>query len=407
MLSDGWRQCRMGDLFESRRERGRPGLPLLSVTMSDGLVDRDDLDRKQDSALKPEEHLLVKPGDIAYNMMRMWQGAFGLADREGLVSPAYVVLKPKAGIEPEFAAQLLRTPRMLHLLWAYSYGLTDDRLRLYFPDFASIRVSVPSKGEQRQIALALGTWDKAIASMLQMEEGAKHHREVLLEKLVVGAAGSAGDHELHREVRLGDVIDSLDAGVSVNGFDRPAEPGEPGVLKISAVTSGAFDPAANKAIRSEDINRARVTPRADRILVSRCNTAELLGASAYVETEHPDRFLPDKLWQLEPKAECSIHMRWLACWLAARTTRTRISALATGSSGSMKNIAKDQFLALPLTIPPYSAQVRVAEVFAKWDSAASNYRRQAQLLRLEKQYLAKKLLLKERDRRSSLGEVAP
>ena len=83
MLPEGWRQCRMGDLFESRRERGRPGLPLLSVTMNDGLVDREDLDRKQDSALAPEEHLLVKPGDIAYNMMRMWQGAFGLAHKEG------------------------------------------------------------------------------------------------------------------------------------------------------------------------------------------------------------------------------------------------------------------------------------------------------------------------------------
>ena len=99
----------MGDLFESRRERGRPGLPLLSVTMNDGLVDREDLDRKQDSALAPEEHLLVKPGDIAYNMMRMWQGAFGLAHKEGLVSPAYVVLQPKQHTFPGYFARLFRT----------------------------------------------------------------------------------------------------------------------------------------------------------------------------------------------------------------------------------------------------------------------------------------------------------
>ncbi len=55
--------CRLGDLFESRREKGRAGLPLLSVTMNDGLVDRDDLERRQDTSLSPEEHLLVKPGD--------------------------------------------------------------------------------------------------------------------------------------------------------------------------------------------------------------------------------------------------------------------------------------------------------------------------------------------------------
>ena len=67
---------RLGDLFSSRREKGRPGLPTLSVTLNDGLVNREDLDRKQETNLAPEEHLLVKPGDIAYNMMRMWQGAF-------------------------------------------------------------------------------------------------------------------------------------------------------------------------------------------------------------------------------------------------------------------------------------------------------------------------------------------
>lgn len=49
---------RLGDFFESRREKGRAGLPLLSVTMNEGLVDREDLERKQDTSLAPEDHLL-------------------------------------------------------------------------------------------------------------------------------------------------------------------------------------------------------------------------------------------------------------------------------------------------------------------------------------------------------------
>src|SRR4051812_21046649 len=97
---------RLGEVLKSRRERGREGLRVLSVTMEDGLVDRDSLDRRQDSTLRPEEHLAVRPGDIAYNMMRMWQGAFGLAQTEGLVSPAYVVLRPTSKIDPVFASYL-------------------------------------------------------------------------------------------------------------------------------------------------------------------------------------------------------------------------------------------------------------------------------------------------------------
>lgn len=154
--------CKLGDLFESRKERGRAGLPLMSVTLNDGLVEREKLDRKQDSALTPEEHLLVRPGDIAYNMMRMWQGALGLAEREGMVSPAYVVLKPKPGIDPVYAFHLLKSPRVRYLLWAYSYGITDDRLRLYFDDFSKIPVTVPKLATQELVGKTLSSWDSAI-----------------------------------------------------------------------------------------------------------------------------------------------------------------------------------------------------------------------------------------------------
>ena len=100
---------RLGDLFESRREKGSLGLPLLSVTLTDGMVDREDLSRKMETELTDEEHLVVRKGDIAYNMMRMWQGASGLAIKDGIISPAYVVLAPKAGIDSEYASYLFKT----------------------------------------------------------------------------------------------------------------------------------------------------------------------------------------------------------------------------------------------------------------------------------------------------------
>ena len=159
MIYEG--NCRLGDLFKSRREKGRAGLPLLSVTMNNGLVDREDLERKQDTSLALEDHLLVEAGDIAYNMMRMWQGAFGLADKNGLVSPAYVVLAPKAKVDSKYAAYLFKSPRLLYLFRAYSYGLTDDRLRLYPSDFSRIPANFPPKNIQSSIAAALELWEHA------------------------------------------------------------------------------------------------------------------------------------------------------------------------------------------------------------------------------------------------------
>src|SRR5437870_12603788 len=104
MVPEGWQETTFGALFKNRRERGAAGLPTLSVTLDRGLVLRDSLDRKTETNLSPHEHLLVRKGDIAYNMMRMWQGASGLAGFDALVSPAYGVLQPKSGIDPLFAS---------------------------------------------------------------------------------------------------------------------------------------------------------------------------------------------------------------------------------------------------------------------------------------------------------------
>jgi len=177
---------KLGDLFISRREKGKPGLPTLSVTLTDGLVNRETLERKTDTNLAESEHLLVKEGDIVYNMMRMWQGASGRAEKDGLVSPAYIVLAPTRNVDTLFASYLFKTQRLIYLFWAYSYGLTSDRLRLYFNDFSRIPVDVPRIEDQRKIAQILSTWDKAIATTEKLIENSKAQKKALMQQLLTG-----------------------------------------------------------------------------------------------------------------------------------------------------------------------------------------------------------------------------
>lgn len=182
--------CRLGDLFENRRESGSPELPLLSVTMNDGLVDRSELDRKQDTNLAPEEHILVEPGDIAYNMMRMWQGASGLADKRGMVSPAYVVLarknKTTIQVNLRYVSYLFKSPRMIYLFWAYSYGLTSDRLRLYFKDLAKIPVSIPEVAEQEKVVQILSATDRVKDVLHELIKINLVTKRALIQQLVSG-----------------------------------------------------------------------------------------------------------------------------------------------------------------------------------------------------------------------------
>ena len=175
--------ARLGDYFTRRQESGISGLPVMSVTMNDSLVYRDDIDRRLESALRPDQHLLVKKGDIAYNMMRMWQGACGLALHDGIVSPAYVVLEPKPSIDSRFAYHWFKSARMIHLFWAYSHGLTEDRLRLYFDSFCEIPASPPSMKKQVMIADLLDVWDEATARLLQLVDVSRARRKAILNSI--------------------------------------------------------------------------------------------------------------------------------------------------------------------------------------------------------------------------------
>lgn len=203
-----------------------------------------------------------------------------------------------------------------------------------------------------------------------------------------------------RRRHLHELVSSLDAGVSVNGEDRQVEHHEAGVLKISAVTSGTFDHSQNKAIRVAERDRAAINPSADRIIVSRCNTEALVGASAYVLCDYPNLYLSDKLWQIEPAKTSPPHMRWLSYWLASQATRGKLSKLATGTSGSMKNITKEQLLALDVPVPPAQEQRRIARVLSTWDQAIATTERLLANSRKQKQALMHRLLLKRVQRKA-------
>ena len=105
------------------------------------------------------------------------------------------------------------------------------------------------------------------------------------------------------------VVELLEAGVSVNAEERPKSEDEIGVLKVSAVTYGHFDPLAYKTVLPAERERLTVNPKRDSIIVSRANTSQLVGASAYIDRDYPDLFLPDKLWQIRTSDEYST--RWL------------------------------------------------------------------------------------------------
>lgn len=184
---EGWTLYHLGDLFDERNETGRGDLPLLSITADRGIVNRDDLDKKDTSNADKSRYLRIAPGDIGYNTMRMWQGVSALSDLEGIVSPAYTVCIPKAGkIDGRFAAYLFKYQPVVHDLWRYSQGMVDDTLNLKFHNFAEVRVRIPGVDEQCAIAGVLAECDRELAALERELAALREQKKGLMQKLLTG-----------------------------------------------------------------------------------------------------------------------------------------------------------------------------------------------------------------------------
>ena len=181
-----WIEYYLGDLFDERIEIGFNKLPLVSVTRDRGIVFRNMEDQKDTSSEDKSKYLHICPGDIGYNTMRMWQGVSGLSEIEGIVSPAYTILKPQKNVHGLFFQYLFKFPSMINYFYRHSQGLVSDTLNLKYSNFKKIKAFIPPLPEQKRIAEVLNTADNEINLHKEEIEKIKLQKKGLMQKLLTG-----------------------------------------------------------------------------------------------------------------------------------------------------------------------------------------------------------------------------
>ena len=177
-----WEQRKLGECFDERQERSANG-ELISVTINSGVKRFSELERHDNSSEDKSNYKIVQVGDIAYNSMRMWQGASGYSPYNGILSPAYTVIIPKNEIDSLFFSYVFKRPTMIHKFKINSQGITSDTWNLKFPALSEIECNVPLKREQQQIAKFFKTLDNLITLHQRKCEKLKNIKKSLLGKM--------------------------------------------------------------------------------------------------------------------------------------------------------------------------------------------------------------------------------
>lgn len=261
-----------------------------------------------------------------------------------------------------------------------------------------IQIAVPSLEEQKKIADCLTSLDVLIRAENRKLDLLKTHKKALMQQLFPRDGETVptlrfpefqdvGEWE---GFALSEFIKSLDTGVSVNSGDRPANSREIGILKTSCVGNDKFDILENKVVTdAKEITRVKENVQKNTIIISRMNTPALVGANAYVDSDHKNIYLPDRLWAAKSGERGS--MKFIAYVLGSQKGRMALSELATGTSGSMKNITKTLLLDLYIFAPDDLEQQKIADCLSALDRLIQAQSRKLDVLKTHKKALMQQL----------------
>ncbi|HDY7675373.1 TPA: restriction endonuclease subunit S [Vibrio vulnificus] len=158
--------------------------------------------------------------------------------------------------------------------------------------------------------------------------------------------------------RIADVSLNSESGWSPKCLDTPREAGKWGVLKVSAVTWGVYNPEENKELPSALEPREQIEVKDGDFLISRANTAELVAKAVIVPPDSPNKLMmSDKIIRF--RFSEALEANYINLFNNSGFARNYYAEVAGGTSSSMKNVSRVQINNLVVALPPKKEQDKI------------------------------------------------
>ena len=181
-----WEKCKLGDITQNftRRNKEKIQYPMFSVTNERGFVPQSEQFEGRDMVGDDiKAYKIIQSQEFAYNPARINVGSIAMYSDKApcMISSLYVCFKTTQKVDDEWLMQLLKTAKL-----NYCYNVNGEggvRVYLFYPNFARIRVSLPSLTEQKKIACFLNLLDERISTQNKIIEDLKKLKCAIIEKL--------------------------------------------------------------------------------------------------------------------------------------------------------------------------------------------------------------------------------
>ena len=293
---------------------------------------------------------IIAGGDTVFSTVRPYLEKIAFIDGSldgEFASTGFCVLRPGPKLLPRYLFHFSVSHQMLDQVLIHQRGVSYPAVLDKVVKAATI--PLPTLGEQQRIVDILEDHLSRLDAGATSVEAAVR-RLIALRRSALNALFSGANYP---RVPLRELVVGIEAGRSFGGSSHPASDDEWGIIKVSAMTWGTFRANENKAIAS-DRSDARYEINKGDLLISRANTTAYVGAAVLVGEVRPRLLLSDK--SLRILAAPGVEREWLWRALSAPDARSQMSAAATGTKDSMRNISQPALLNIELSAVPVADQ---------------------------------------------------
>ena len=391
IVPEEWENKKLGELFAERNDVNCSNEQLLSITADRGVIPREQIQGKDNSSEDKSKYKHISKGDIGYNTMRMWQGVSALSQYDGIVSPAYTVLKPSAQVNALCFSYLFKLTNMINVFYRHSQGLVDDTRSLKYEWFKNIAVSVPSLPEQEKIAEILQTQDKVIELQQKKIDELKRLKKVYLSKMFpkkgcnvpeIRFPGFTAPWEQRKLGEMGQTYTGL-SGKTKGDFGH-------GQARFVTYMNVFSNPISNPEMTEpiEIDSKQNEVEVGDVFFTTSSETPEEVGMSSVLLEKRGKTYLNSFCFGFRPSER--IDSYYLAYMLRSESARAKITLLAQGIS--RYNISKNKVMEIAVSLPSLDEQKMIGQYFSQLDNLITLHQRKCDEEKQKKKALMQLLL---------------
>ena len=181
-----WEEKKAALIFKNHTDKTHNGdLEVLSATQERGVIPRNmnNIDIKYDPSTLGS-YKKVEVGDYVISL-RSFQGGIEYSNYEGLVSPAYTVLKETIPISKLFYKVYFKTATFINRLNTIIYGIRDGK-QISYKDFSTLKLPYPSVEEQAAIAQVLENAQSELSNYQKQLAALQEQKKGLMQVLLTG-----------------------------------------------------------------------------------------------------------------------------------------------------------------------------------------------------------------------------